>query len=82
MLFCLSICDETHRVILDQDWYGPTLAMIEGKDWQEAREAAIRNPVMDDYTYVAGHGWYARTRVSQPVRNSSVEVSTKASPEH
>ena len=60
MLFCLSLCDETRRVILDLDYYGPTLAMVEGRDWQEAREAAIRNPVMDGYTYVPGHGWYAR----------------------
>lgn len=33
MLFCLSLCDETNRVILDQDYYGEVLAMIEGRDW-------------------------------------------------
>lgn len=60
MLFCLSICDETQRVILDQDYYGEVLAMVEGRDWQEAREAAIRNPVMDGFTYRAGWGWMRR----------------------
>ncbi len=60
MLFCLSICDETHRVILDQDWYGEVLAMVEGRDWQEAREAAIRNPVMDAFEYRQGRGWIQR----------------------
>ena len=60
MLFCLSICDETHRVILDQDWHGEVLAMIEGRDWQKAREAAIRNPVMDAFTYRGGWGWEMR----------------------
>lgn len=78
MLFCLSLCDETKRVILDQDWYGEVLAMIEGKDWQEAREAAIRNPVMDDYTYVAGHGWYA----SEALLNRQMEGNTQAPAEH
>ena len=57
MLFCLSICDETKRVILDQDYHGEVLAMIEGRDWQEAMEAAIRNPVMDAYCYKPGYGW-------------------------
>lgn len=60
MLFCLSLCDDTHRVILDQDYYGDVLAMVEGRDWREAREAAIRNPVMDLYSYVAGWGWMSR----------------------
>lgn len=60
MLFCLSLCDETHRVILDQDYYGEVLAMIEGRDWQEAREAAMRNPVMDAFTYRSGWGWMGR----------------------
>lgn len=64
MLFCLSICDETHRVILDQDYYGEVLAMVEGRDWQEAREAAIRNPVMDAFTYRAGWGWTRRENPS------------------
>lgn len=57
MLFCLSICDETKRVILDRDYYGEVIAMIEGRDWQEAREAAIRNPVMDGFEYRSGWGW-------------------------
>ena len=65
MLFCLSLCDETKRVILDQDWHGPTLAMIEGKDWQEAREAAIRNPAMDAYRYKPGYGWERREPLTE-----------------
>lgn len=62
MLFCLSLCDETHRVILDQDYHGEVLAMVEGRDWQEAREAATRNPVMDDFDYRPGHGWQHRSQ--------------------
>ena len=62
MLFCLSICDETRRVILDQDYHGEVLAMVEGRGWQEAREAAIRNPVMDDFDYRPGHGWQHRSQ--------------------
>lgn len=60
MLFCLSLCDETKRVILDQDWHGEVLTMIEGRDWQEAREAAIRNSVMDAFKYREGWGWIGR----------------------
>lgn len=60
MLFCLTLCDDDRRVILDDEPPGEVLAIIDTRDWQEAREAAIRNPVMDDYTYTAGHGWYAR----------------------
>ena len=78
MLFCLSLCDETHRVILDQDNHGTTLCMVEGRDWQEAREAAIRNPVMDGFTYVAGHGWYA----SEALFNRQMEGNTQAPAEH
>jgi len=60
MLFCLSLCDETKRVILDQDYYGEVLAMIEGRDWQEAREAADHYPALDAFSYVAGRGWMRR----------------------
>lgn len=60
MLFCLSICDETQRVILDQDWYGEALAMIEGRDWREAREGALEHPSMDKYFHRSGHGWFER----------------------
>lgn len=60
MVFYLTLCPEQQRVILDSDWHGEVLAMVEGRDWKEAREAAMRNPVMDAYTHVAGHGWYAR----------------------
>lgn len=60
MLFCLSVCDRTHRVILDQDWYGEVLAIVEGRDWQEARDVALAHPVMDDFDYRPGHGWERR----------------------
>ena len=60
MLFCLSVCVETQRVILDQDFHGEVLAMVEGRDWKEAREAALANPVMNPYSYVAGRGWLRR----------------------
>lgn len=60
MLFCLSVCDRTKRVILDQDYHGEVLAMVEGRDWKEAREAAIRNPVMDAFMYREGWGWVER----------------------
>jgi hypothetical protein len=60
MLFCLSICDETHRVILDQDWYGPTLCMVEGRNWKEARESMLQNPLMDAFEYRPGWGWVRR----------------------
>ena len=62
MLFCLSVCDRTGRVILDQDFHGPTLAMVEGKDWKEARHSALRNVVLDAFTYKAGYGWVRRER--------------------
>lgn len=58
MLFCLSVCDETHRVILDQDYYGEVLAMIEGRDWQEARQGVDTHPALDAFTYRAGWGWH------------------------
>lgn len=61
MLFCLSICDRTQRVILDQDWYGEVLAMVEGKTWQEAREAALENSAMDPFSYVSGQGWVEKS---------------------
>jgi len=60
MLFCLSVCDRTHRVILDQDWYGEVLAVVEGRDWQEAREAAYLHPALDAFTYRSGWGWERR----------------------
>lgn len=57
MLFCLSVCARTQRVILDQDWYGEVLAVVEGKDWQEARREVEIHPALDFYTYIGGHGW-------------------------
>ncbi len=61
MLFCLSVCDETKRVILDQDYHGEVLAMIEGRDWKEARREALKKEEMDPYTYVKGKGWMLRS---------------------
>lgn len=57
MLFCLSLCDETKRVILD---LGEVLAMVEGRDWQEAREEAELHPALDAFMYRAGWGWERR----------------------
>lgn len=59
-IFCLSVYSETERAILDLEPHGDVLAVIEGRDWQEAREEAIRNPVMDAFTYRAGRGWMRR----------------------
>lgn len=60
MLFCLSVCDDTKRVILDNDFHGEVLAMVEGRDWIEAREAAEGHQTLDAFTYKAGHGWVRR----------------------
>lgn len=59
-IFCLSLCSETERAILDLERHGDVLAVIEGRDWREAREAAIRSPVMDAFMYRAGRGWMRR----------------------
>lgn len=56
MLFCLSVCDRTKRVILDQDWYGEVLGIVEGRNWREAREAAERHPALDGFRYREGWG--------------------------
>lgn len=63
MLFALSVCEADVRVILDDETHGDVLALIEAKDWQEARHKAIRDKVMDPYFYRAGHGWYKREQV-------------------
>lgn len=60
MLFCLSLCDETKRVILDQDYYGEVLAMVEGRDWIEARRQVWELEAMDPYSYKRGYGWEKR----------------------
>lgn len=60
MLFCLSLCDETQRVILDQDYYGEVLAMVEGRNWKEARREALKETVLDSFFHVRGHGWMQR----------------------
>lgn len=62
MLFCLSVCDRTQRVILDQDWYGEVLAVVEGRNWIEARVEAEVHPALDAFTYRAGHGWIRRSQ--------------------
>lgn len=60
MLFCLSLCDETKRVILDQDWHGEVLAVVEGRSWVEAREEAWKESALDPYSYKDGYGWERR----------------------
>ena len=60
MLFCLSVCDDTSRVILDAEHYGDVLAVIEAKTWREARREALRNEAMDSYDYKRGYGWECR----------------------
>lgn len=60
MLFCLSVCDRTKRVILDQDWYGEVLAMVEGRDWKEARQEVDTHPALDAFMYRSGNGWIPR----------------------
>ena len=60
MLFCLSICDDTSRVILDAEHYGDVLAVIEARTWREARYEALRDGVLDSYVYRSGYGWERR----------------------
>lgn len=69
MLFCLSVCDRTKRVILDQDWYGEVLAVIEGRDWQEARQEADTHPALNGFTYRAGWGWECRVEAQNTNRS-------------
>lgn len=57
MLFCLSECDKSGRVILDSEPHGNTIAVLEAGTWREARKLALRDKAMDPYTYVNGHGW-------------------------
>lgn len=60
MLFCVSLCDEDRRVILDDDPHGETLAVIEAANWVEARVQALQLKEMNPYSYRAGWGWYRR----------------------
>lgn len=60
MLFCLSVCDHTKRVILDQDFHGEVLAMVEGRDWKDARREVLKLDAMNQYSYKPGHGWVGR----------------------
>lgn len=62
MLFCLSVCDETQRVILDDTLHGEALAVVEAANWVEAQGLAYLHPALDAFTYRAGHGWVRRTR--------------------
>jgi len=59
-MFCLSVCGDTGRAILDLEPHGDVLAVIEGRDWQEAREAAEIHPALDAFTYRSGWGWERR----------------------
>ncbi|RIY41963.1 hypothetical protein [Neopusillimonas maritima] len=57
MLFCVSVCDEDRRVILDDEPHGDVLAVIEAADWIEAREQAWEQKALDPYSYKRGYGW-------------------------
>lgn len=60
MIFCLSVCDQTRRVILDDQSHGDVLAVIEAEDWIEARREALKQKEMDPFSYRAGWGWFKR----------------------
>lgn len=60
MLYCLSVCDATKRVILDDEPHGDVLAVIEAGSWREARRQVWRERAMDPFDYVQGHGWFGR----------------------
>ncbi|RIQ64646.1 hypothetical protein D0839_17305 [Bordetella avium] len=59
MLFCLYV-DQTGRAILGHGLLADVLALIEAKDWQEARRAVDGNQAMDAFSYRAGWGWFKR----------------------
>ena len=61
MLFCLYV-DRTGRAVLDDNPRGDVLAVIEGKDWQEARREAEGQKVLDAFGYRAGWGWFKQKR--------------------
>lgn len=60
MMFCLSVCSETKRAILDLEPHGDVLAMLEGGDLREARQAAEMHPALDGFRYREGWGWERR----------------------
>lgn len=60
MLFCLSVCDQDQRAILDDSLHGDLLAVIEAESWIEAREEALKQKEMDPFIYRAGQGWLKR----------------------
>ncbi|NYT67963.1 hypothetical protein [Pusillimonas noertemannii] len=60
MIFCLSVCPEQCRVILDDEPHGDVLAVIEEKNWQAARRQALALKEMDPYFYRDGWGWMKR----------------------
>jgi hypothetical protein len=64
MLFCLSKSDQG-RAVLDDDTHGDTLAVIETRTWQEARDEALTCRGLDDFEYVVGHGYYPRKAQEQ-----------------
>lgn len=57
MIFCLSVCDIDQRVILDDEPHGEVLAIIDTRDWIEARRQVWELEAMDPYSYKPGHGW-------------------------
>lgn len=56
MLFAISV-DDLGRAILDDEIYGDVIAVIEAKDWQEARGEALKQEAMNAFSYVSGKGW-------------------------
>ena len=64
MLFCISVCDVTGRAILDDDYHGEVIAVIEAPDWQAARRQALKKKEMDPFSYRAGWGWMRRGNAS------------------
>ena len=60
MLFCLSLCDETGRVILDRKPHGKVLAKFKGRYWQHARRRAEGHRALDVFLYRNGYGWERR----------------------
>lgn len=54
MLFCLSVCDENQRVILDRRPHGEVLAKLKGRHWQRARRRVRRHRAMSELAHRAG----------------------------
>lgn len=58
MLFALQITEG--RLILTDGNEGETLAVIEAKDWREARQQVWRLKELDPFDYFEGRGWFER----------------------